>query len=440
MIQQDEFRVPGQQMRSAKRAQLITIRIARLAQRLSWEAGLDLVNTRTDQPAPPGSQSAGLQVPSALADDGPALWRMRRADRLGRLGPREQAARLEAALSTRRIELWDAPNAGSPVALTMPFCLTPTIMPDCCPVETCEAAILPELSQHSTIGIPMTGPTRAPAPLETVVTPEVATSWPEPFGPAWSPEVVPSVGNARQGSAQIDVLKLRESPDFAPAATLDARLMDMARQGHFFPWGGSIYSASPAQLLSAKEVAPQLDMSGHPFATHVAHGTLTLSAGMRVDLGVKIADESNWEPFATPVAKPPASWGIDPYDTSEVNRDVETSFAYGALSTAWFSHAVLALGDSGQGSTVSRQSLSEKSVSPDHSRHDAERPSSSDLAALPGAGPGLIWMLQKCGISSLRDMALADTAMLAPQLGPVARIVDLQAWQRIARHHMRQSA
>lgn len=63
-----------------------------------------------------------------------------------------------------------------------------------------------------------------------------------------------------------------------------------------------------------------------------------------------------------------------------------------------------------------------------------------DLALLPGAGPGLIWMLNKCGIFCLEDMACADAATLTPKLGLVGQIVNVPAWLRFAQRHVRKSA
>lgn len=60
----------------------------------------------------------------------------------------------------------------------------------------------------------------------------------------------------------------------------------------------------------------------------------------------------------------------------------------------------------------------------------------ADLMALPGAGPGLIWMLQQCGITTLADLAQTDAAALIPKLGLVGQIVDVQAWQRFARRQV----
>ena len=60
-----------------------------------------------------------------------------------------------------------------------------------------------------------------------------------------------------------------------------------------------------------------------------------------------------------------------------------------------------------------------------------------DLTSLPGAGPGLIWMLQKCGISSLDDLAQTDAATLVPRLGLVGQIVNVQGWMRYAQRQVR---
>ncbi|MBC7739278.1 MAG: hypothetical protein H7245_19190, partial [Candidatus Saccharibacteria bacterium] len=54
------------------------------------------------------------------------------------------------------------------------------------------------------------------------------------------------------------------------------------------------------------------------------------------------------------------------------------------------------------------------------------------LIALPSAGPALVWMLQKCGITCLADLAQADVAALTRRMGLVGQIVDVQAWHRFA--------
>ncbi len=55
------------------------------------------------------------------------------------------------------------------------------------------------------------------------------------------------------------------------------------------------------------------------------------------------------------------------------------------------------------------------------------------LAMLPGIGPGLIWMLNGCGIRDLRDLAQADHAKLRADLGLVAQILDVGFWIEFAR-------
>lgn len=50
------------------------------------------------------------------------------------------------------------------------------------------------------------------------------------------------------------------------------------------------------------------------------------------------------------------------------------------------------------------------------------------LAGLPGAGPGLIWMLNRAGIVTLADLATADTVELSRKLGLLGEILDLETW------------
>lgn len=58
----------------------------------------------------------------------------------------------------------------------------------------------------------------------------------------------------------------------------------------------------------------------------------------------------------------------------------------------------------------------------------ASAPTADDLAELPGAGPGLVWMLRSVGIESLSDLAAADSASLGARLGTIATILDLDYW------------
>lgn len=52
----------------------------------------------------------------------------------------------------------------------------------------------------------------------------------------------------------------------------------------------------------------------------------------------------------------------------------------------------------------------------------------SDLFDLPGAGPGLVWMLESSGVKSLAELAVADADQLETEMGLVARILDLKFW------------
>ncbi|MEL6838805.1 MAG: hypothetical protein AAFP85_05900 [Pseudomonadota bacterium] len=59
----------------------------------------------------------------------------------------------------------------------------------------------------------------------------------------------------------------------------------------------------------------------------------------------------------------------------------------------------------------------------------------SDLADLPGAGPGLVWMLAQCNILTLAQLAEQDADNLASQLGVIGQIIDVRQWITFAQEH-----
>jgi predicted flap endonuclease-1-like 5' DNA nuclease len=63
----------------------------------------------------------------------------------------------------------------------------------------------------------------------------------------------------------------------------------------------------------------------------------------------------------------------------------------------------------------------------------APEPEPSDLDRLPGAGPGLIWALERAGLRRLADLAPLAPAELAARLGPLGRLVPAQSWIEAAR-------
>lgn len=56
-----------------------------------------------------------------------------------------------------------------------------------------------------------------------------------------------------------------------------------------------------------------------------------------------------------------------------------------------------------------------------------------DLDRLPGAGPGLIWALERAGLRRLADLAPLGPEDLVARLGPIGRLVPAQAWLDTAR-------
>ncbi|MEM9248783.1 MAG: hypothetical protein AAGB05_08835 [Pseudomonadota bacterium] len=76
----------------------------------------------------------------------------------------------------------------------------------------------------------------------------------------------------------------------------------------------------------------------------------------------------------------------------------------------------------------------------DQREHSTSEPSSAreapidapdadtDLYLLPGIGPGLSWMLQRCEVTSLAEFAEVDPEVLANRMGLVGEILNLEDW------------
>lgn len=60
---------------------------------------------------------------------------------------------------------------------------------------------------------------------------------------------------------------------------------------------------------------------------------------------------------------------------------------------------------------------------------------SNDLVKLPGAGPGLIWMLAQCNIDSLATLATQNATDLTTRLGVVGQILDVGQWIAFAQEN-----
>jgi predicted flap endonuclease-1-like 5' DNA nuclease len=62
-----------------------------------------------------------------------------------------------------------------------------------------------------------------------------------------------------------------------------------------------------------------------------------------------------------------------------------------------------------------------------------ERLEPGDLDRLMGAGPGLIWALERAGLRRLADLAPLAPEDLVTRLGPIGRLVPAEAWLATAR-------
>ncbi|MEM9973136.1 MAG: hypothetical protein AAF771_03075 [Pseudomonadota bacterium] len=64
----------------------------------------------------------------------------------------------------------------------------------------------------------------------------------------------------------------------------------------------------------------------------------------------------------------------------------------------------------------------------------------SDLYTLPGAGVGLVWMFNQCGVQTLADLAQADPDELARDLGVIGQLIRLDSFIDYARGNANSSA
>lgn len=64
----------------------------------------------------------------------------------------------------------------------------------------------------------------------------------------------------------------------------------------------------------------------------------------------------------------------------------------------------------------------------------------SELARLPGIGPGLIWALQRAGVANLADLAAADADALSTRLGVIGDLINVQTWIEEARSAVEKDA
>jgi predicted flap endonuclease-1-like 5' DNA nuclease len=55
-----------------------------------------------------------------------------------------------------------------------------------------------------------------------------------------------------------------------------------------------------------------------------------------------------------------------------------------------------------------------------------------DLDAVPGLGPGLLWVLREAGVRNVAALRAADPEALADRLGVVGRLIDVAGLQRLA--------
>lgn len=310
-------------------------------------------------------------------DDGLAARRQRRADRLAGLERRIQDGRLEQALDAGLIELWLDPVVGDlgGIGAQAP------ILIGLCPRDNA-CAVPVDLAAAS-------GPDTRP--LGAFFGPHLPPEWQAPqdfpavdefFGP---PRTLMAPERVKGPSETPGELAQRNLPG---PSVQDADAIGIAGGPDV---AASSSATSPGDRMDIPSGAGLGTVPNRPVA-------LTLSTGMRIVKPEQdvVSGDAKVHPAFLPQMQPGEGGVMRGAQSNSVGMDASMS-------------------PQALGATVAQ---------------------GSDLATLPGAGPGLIWMLQKCGIASLEDLAVADAATLVPRLGLVGRIVNVQGWQRYAQRQV----
>lgn len=117
---------------------------------------------------------------------------------------------------------------------------------------------------------------------------------------------------------------------------------------------------------------------------------------------------------------------------TRISRNFDGGSSRGSDATAALNEFIDALQDGLSGSAASSAGMTRFNV-PQSSARPAPVTPICDLDRLTGAGPGLIWALQRTGICSLLDMAALDPADLIDRLGILGRMIPAETWIRTAR-------
>jgi predicted flap endonuclease-1-like 5' DNA nuclease len=83
--------------------------------------------------------------------------------------------------------------------------------------------------------------------------------------------------------------------------------------------------------------------------------------------------------------------------------------------------------------TAAAEVLAFQRPEPDVKLEDGAEDGVSDLEALPGVGPNLVWALEQAGIGCLADLVPLEPADLVARLGPIGRLVPAAGWIAAAR-------
>lgn len=209
---------------------------------------------------------------------------------------------------------------------------------------------------------------------------------------------------ARQRIRELSLRRGTQVPRWQPAASAPEAETAMPQQA----------AAEPAAAPSATQpaaVAPEVDASP---VTQVAAAPAPEAPEAGTPAPGEPSAQRNPPQASRPQTVPPPPPAPDTDDESDAEADGHD------LSVMTVSLAAAALANRAAGRPADAESVSL---------------ADSDLARLPGVGPGLVWLLGQAGVSDCTALIRSDPAALADRLGVVGQLIEITGLQALAARH-----
>ena len=272
-------------------------------------------------------------------------------------------------------------------------------------------------------------PERARPEAATEPVPDKAQSAPPPSGPIVEGSAASGSEPDEDGAFTMDAASL-PAPEPVPVESeirLEAAAADMAARSPAETAVKVGAGVEEAEALRDVGVGPEADGAPAGLA-----GTGAPDGGADpASLGHEGTVPVDPDPTETPRDPPDAECGGEDLPTADVLAGEGLDHDRPVSSPDRAEDGAASASDCGDGvaASVSRESRETDELAPPERK-------GSDLHEIPGIGSGLVWMLQSAGVSSLAELARADTTELAGRLGMIARLLDLDYFVDHARQRL----